>query len=203
MQIILSFHLYQSIYISFIKILWSFVLQFGKEKFYLPGLYLNFSGDRNEDHKLLELFYLRTLFQAKGDPEVDKKSPERLCDSLGTTELPGWPDVKVWHRARKDAFSSMLPEAQHCSENSVSTSFGLQYDHWILLPGIGSTVPSPCRRLHVWWARTKESWRWKKWWLPHADCSWQFGLWASVRNDRMGTKKANVWGSDRCRLSLL
>lgn len=61
----------------------------------LPGLQLNSSGVRNEDRKLIELFYLRTSFQARGDPEVDKKYQERICDSLGLTELPRRPDVKM------------------------------------------------------------------------------------------------------------
>lgn len=70
---------------------------------HLSALYLNYSGERNEDWKLIELFYLRTSFQARDDPEVDKNCQQRLCDSFGLTELPWWPDVKMWHRARKEA----------------------------------------------------------------------------------------------------
>lgn len=57
-------------------------------------------------------------------------------------------------------FSSTLPGTQHCSENPASTSFGGQYDHWILLTGPGSTAPSPDRRLRAWWAKRKESQKW-------------------------------------------
>lgn len=73
---------------------------------YLPGLYLISSAERNEDQKLIELFYL-TPFQGV-IPEVDKTFQERLCDSLGITELPWWPDVKMRHRAREEVIS-LLP----------------------------------------------------------------------------------------------
>lgn len=55
---------------------------------FFSGLYLNSSGEHNEDQKLMELFYLRIPFQAGVSPEVDKTFQERLYDSLGITELP-------------------------------------------------------------------------------------------------------------------
>lgn len=123
MQIILSFHLYQSISILFIKILWGFVLQFGKEKLYLPDIF-ELLWREEWGPAVARIILPEDSLPGKGDPEVDQKSPERFWDSLGVTELPRWPDVNVWHRARKEAFSSMLPGPQHCSENLVSTSFG-------------------------------------------------------------------------------